>query len=132
MKGTLPLQEVGPLGCWLGGLSTSVLVPGKTCTESGVGYCSGLFVLRKKAFPPLLGSDPRWLLQVEVLLPWRIGCLFLPQPRVEPAPSSLRLEICFCGDFAGCFLFINRLGLHFTWKPYSFFFFNPSVTTELN
>lgn len=78
-------------------------------------------VLRKKAFPPLLGSAPRWLLQVEVLLPWRIGCLFLPQPRVEPAPSSLRLEICFCGDSAGCFHFINRLGLHFTWKPYSFF-----------
>ena len=78
VKGTLLLQEVGPLGCWLGGLSTSVLAPGKTCTESGVGCCSGLFVLRKKAFPPLLGSDPRWLLQVEVLFPWRIGCLFLP------------------------------------------------------
>lgn len=85
------------------------------------GLLAQASVLRKKAFPPLLGSAPRWLLQVEVLLPWRIRCLFLPQPRVEPAPSSLGLEICFCGDSAGCFLFINRLGLHFTWKPYSFF-----------
>ena len=46
VKGMLLLQDVGPLGCWLGGLSTSVLVPGKICTESGAGcllrpLCSG-------------------------------------------------------------------------------------------